>query len=64
VKLALVSVRPALSGCAVTALQLQDYAISTAIRVVASMLVNSFLASTGGQGKPHLPGYQGGGRTE
>jgi len=48
VKLALVSVLPALSGCSVTALQLQDYAISSAIQVVASIIVNSLITTTGG----------------
>ncbi len=36
-----------LGGCSVTSLQLQDYAISTAIEVISSIIVNTFAAATG-----------------
>ena len=36
-----------LGGCSITSLQLQDYAISTAISVISSIIVNGFAAATG-----------------
>ncbi len=34
-------------GCSVSTLQLQDYAIGTAINVISSIIVNTFAAATG-----------------